>query len=152
MSNWHACPMRIHLCAEVIFLFWFVFTWGFPLDSAAIDNVTTRLWRPLSQANRLKSAVVRVSDLKEESVLMLNEYWHTGVAVFLFYFIITIRAVLQDDVIKWKHFPRFTGPLWGEFTGYRLIPVTKASDAEFWYFRWSAPWINCWVNNREASD
>ena len=57
----------------------------------------------------------------------------------------------HDDVIKWKHFP-LTGPLCGEFTGHRWIPLTKASDAELWCFRWSAPWINSWVNNREAGD
>ena len=47
---------------------------------------------------------------------------------------------------------RVTGPLCGEFTGYRGIPGTKASDAELWCFLWSAPWINSWVNNREAGD
>ena len=34
---------------------------------------------------------------------------------------------------------RVTGPLWGESTGHRLIPLTKASDAELWCFLWSAP-------------
>ena len=34
---------------------------------------------------------------------------------------------------------RVTGPLWGEFTGHRWIPLTKASDAELWRFLWSAP-------------
>ena len=34
---------------------------------------------------------------------------------------------------------RVTGPLWGEFTGHRWIPLTKASDAELWCFPWSAP-------------
>ena len=29
---------------------------------------------------------------------------------------------------------RVTGPLCGEFTGYRWIPLTKASDADRWYF------------------
>ena len=43
-----------------------------------------------------------------------------------------------DDVIKRKHF-RVTGHLWGEFPGDRRIPLTKASDADLWYFRWSAP-------------
>ena len=47
---------------------------------------------------------------------------------------------------------RVTGPLCGEFTGHRWIPLTKASDAELWCFLWSAPWINGWVNNREAGD
>ena len=34
----------------------------------------------------------------------------------------------------------------------RLIPRTKASDAELWCFIISAHWINGWVNNREAGD
>ena len=31
-----------------------------------------------------------------------------------------------------------TGPLCGEFTGHRWIPLTRASDAELWCFLWSA--------------
>ena len=31
---------------------------------------------------------------------------------------------------------RVTGHLCGEFTGHRWIPLTKASDAELWCFRW----------------
>ena len=34
---------------------------------------------------------------------------------------------------------RVTGPLCGEFTGHRCIPLTKASDAEVWCFLWYAP-------------
>ena len=34
---------------------------------------------------------------------------------------------------------------------YRWIPCTKARDAKKWCFLWSV-WINCWVNNRKASD
>ena len=43
---------------------------------------------------------------------------------------------------------RVAGPLCGEFTGRRWNPLTNANDVEFWYFLWSAPW----VNNREAGD
>ena len=35
--------------------------------------------------------------------------------------------------------PLVTGPLWGESTGHRWIPLTKASDAELWCFLWSVP-------------
>ena len=45
----------------------------------------------------------------------------------------------HDNVIKWKHVPRVTGPLCGKFTGYRWIPLTKASDAKLWCFLWSVP-------------
>ena len=34
---------------------------------------------------------------------------------------------------------RVTGPLYGEYTGHRWIPLTKASDAEFWCFLSSVP-------------
>ena len=40
----------------------------------------------------------------------------------------------HDDVIKCKHFPRYTGALWGVSTGYLWIPFTKASDADLWCF------------------
>ena len=47
---------------------------------------------------------------------------------------------------------RATGPLCGKFTSHRWIPLTKASDAELWCFLWYSPWMNGWVNNREAGD
>ena len=34
---------------------------------------------------------------------------------------------------------RVTGRLWGEFTGVRRIPLTKASDAELWWLFLSEP-------------
>ena len=34
---------------------------------------------------------------------------------------------------------RVTGPLRGESTGHRWIPLTKASDTEIWYFLWFVP-------------
>ena len=37
------------------------------------------------------------------------------------------------------NFFRFTGPLCGEFTGHRWIPLTKASEVELWCFLWSVP-------------
>ena len=33
---------------------------------------------------------------------------------------------------------RITDPLWGESTGQRRIPLTKATDAYLWCFLWSA--------------
>ena len=40
-----------------------------------------------------------------------------------------IELKSHDDVIKWKHFPRYW-PFVREFTGPRWIPRTQASDAE----------------------
>ena len=47
---------------------------------------------------------------------------------------------------------RGTGPLCGEFTGHRWIPMTKANDTEIWCFLWCAPEINGWINKRETGD
>ena len=44
----------------------------------------------------------------------------------------------HDDIIKWKQFLHHW-PLWGEFTGQRWIPLTKASDVELWWFLLSGP-------------
>ena len=86
----------------------------------------------------------------------------------------------HDEGIKWKHFPRYWPSVWGihrwtmnsphkgQWRGALLdmcmnkwlskqsrrwwVGLTKASDAGLWYFLWSAPWINGWVDNREAGD
>ena len=47
---------------------------------------------------------------------------------------------------------RDTGPLLGESTGYRWIPLTKASDADLWGFLWSLTRTSGWTNNRDAAD
>ena len=48
------------------------------------------------------------------------------------------RGGIHDDVIKWKHFPRYRS-LCAEFIDHLWIPRTKASDAELWRFLWSEP-------------
>ena len=34
---------------------------------------------------------------------------------------------------------RVIGPLWRESIGHRWISLTKANEAELWYFLWSEP-------------
>ena len=63
----------------------------------------------------------------------------------------SIGNFIHDDVIKWKHFPRYWPFVRGIHRS-RWIPRTKASDVEVWYFLWSVPEYNGWVNNREAGD
>ena len=46
---------------------------------------------------------------------------------------------------------RVTGSFWGESTGHRWIPLTKASDAELRCF-FICAWTNGWANNRDAGD
>ena len=53
----------------------------------------------------------------------------------------------HDDVINWKHFPRY----WPFARGIHRVPRTKASDAELYVF-FDLRRINRLVNNGEAGE
>ena len=57
----------------------------------------------------------------------------------------------HDDVIKWKHFPRY----WPFVRGIHRSPVNSAHKDQWrgtLMFSLTCVWINDWVNNREAGD
>ena len=57
----------------------------------------------------------------------------------------------NDDVIKWKHFPRY----WPLVRGIRRSPVDSPHKGQWrgaLMFSLICVWINGWVNNREAGD
>ena len=57
----------------------------------------------------------------------------------------------HDDVIKWKHFPRY----WPSVRGIHRVPVNSPHKGQWrgaLMFSLICVWINGWVNNREAGD
>ena len=57
----------------------------------------------------------------------------------------------HDDVIKWKHFPRY----WPFVRGIHRSPVNSPHKGQWrggLIFSLICVWINGWVNNREAGD
>ena len=57
----------------------------------------------------------------------------------------------HDDVIKWKHFPRY----WPFVRGIQRSPVNSPPKGQWrgaLMFSFISVWINGWVNNREAGD
>ena len=59
--------------------------------------------------------------------------------------------VYHDDVIKWKHFPRY----WPFVHGIHRCPVNSLHKGQWrgaLMFSLICVWINGWVNNREAGD
>ena len=57
----------------------------------------------------------------------------------------------HDDVIKWKHFPRY----WPPVLRIHRSPVNSPHTAQFHdvsMFSFICAWINTWVNNRKAGD
>ena len=61
------------------------------------------------------------------------------------------RISVHDDVIKWKHFPRY----WPFVRGIHRSPVNSPHKGQWrgaLMFSLICVWINDWVNNREAGD
>ena len=60
-----------------------------------------------------------------------------------------INSFCHDDVIKWKHFPRYWPFVWG----IHRPPVDSPHKGQ-WALMFSliCAWINGWVNNGEAGD
>ena len=77
--------------------------------------------------------------------LVMQEAW-ASLAMVLTWF-----SRNHDDVIKWKHFPRY----WPYVRGIHRSPVNsphKGQWREALMFSLICAWINGWVNNREAGD
>ena len=71
------------------------------------------------------------------------------------YHVIRVMSHLQpsvhDDVMKWKHFPRF----WPFVRGIHRSPVNSHHKGQWrgaLMCSLICAWINAWVNNREAGD
>ena len=61
------------------------------------------------------------------------------------------RHFTYDDVIKWKHFPRY----WPFVPGIHRSPVNSPHKGQWrgaLMFNLVCVWINGWVNNRETGD
>ena len=69
-------------------------------------------------------------DISGSQALMLGKNRHVQIGCRHSVFMMTLSNV---------NIFRVTGPLCGEFTGHRWIPLTKASYAELWCFLRSAP-------------
>ena len=77
-------------------------------------------------------------------------------ALFAFGYIVFLGGFLlfltyHDDVIKWKHFPRY----WPFVRGIHRSPVNSPHKGQWrgaLMFSLICAWINAWVNNREAGD
>ena len=80
-----------------------------------------------------------------------NGLVHCGNASICLIVLIIVTLWDHDDVIKWTYFPRY----WPFVRGIHRSPVNSPHKGQWrgaLMFLWSAPWINGWVNNREAGD
>ena len=64
---------------------------------------------------------------------------------------VNLHSLKHDDVIKWKHLPRY----WPFVRGIHQSPVNSTLKSQWCgtlRFSLFSAWINGWVNNREAGD
>ena len=107
----------------------------------------------------------RASNAKDVSILWRHHaYWNLKMVIFLitiyhFYFLPDnpahwrrwILPAFHDDVIKWKHFPRY----WPFVRGIHRSPVNSPHKGQWrgaLMFSLTCVWINAWVNNGESGD
>ena len=98
---------------------------------------------------------IRLS-IKNASEIPSAIYWHQRVPLLVETVAVSKRfyqLVLSahDDVIKWKHFPRY----WPIVRGIHRSPVNSPHKGQWrgaLMFSLICAWINGWVSNREAGD
>ena len=98
-----------------------------------VCNMRTQRKKQNFQRHFVKYIFLKVSHFRE---------WVGGVVVL---------GQFHDDVIKWKHFPRY----WPFVRGIRRSPVSATLKGQWrgaLVFSLIYVWINGWVNNREAGD
>ena len=124
LTTCHSCPMQQPLSTEVIrYMYW-----------QAVVLKVSNLHKSHTHAhiNHWKMRVVMMPTLSSLVALQVGIMITCSVGI-----IFRCRQWWKlDDIIKWKHFRCVTGHLCGDFTRYRWIPRTKASDAKLWCFLW----------------
>ena len=76
------------------------------------------------------------------SVDIIGRFWSNNSGLF---------CVFHDDVVKWKHFPRY----WPFVRGIHRSPVNSPHKRQWrgaLVFSVICVWINAWANNRKAGD
>ena len=96
----------------------------------------------LSRPQCVKSkSMISFSSLCYITCRIWSVCWHTALPRHVFMALLVLRFVVLCVMMTSSNgnIFRVTGPLWGESTGDRWIPLTKASNAELWCLRWSVP-------------
>ena len=106
--------------------------------------------KPRNFKNR-PSGIAGSSDNK---ILRFSFPWHICLLQLIHafcYLVVSYSNEIHDDVIKWKHFPRY----WPFVRGIHRSPVNSPHKGQWrgtLMFSLICVWINDWVNNRKTGD
>ena len=110
---------------------------SFQMSCRAMPN----LWKVKNEA-KVGPMSYFLFDMRQQ-----RSYFSTTVLFFGY----IVYSFNHDDVIKWKHFPRY----WPFVRGIHRSPVNSPHKGQWrgaLMFSLICAWINGWVNNREAGD
>ena len=113
-------------------------------------KMSPAIWRPFCSDPNVLSQ--EVSPEKNDHWLGL---WKIKPTSFYYFLYRTPGTHAANRIPWWCHkmetFSALLAFVWGIHRSW-WIPLTKSSDRELWCFLCFSPWINGWVNNREAGD
>ena len=126
---------------------------GHRLKNRRLESNLSNITRPVAAIKSLRFALFQWRLLHFDEYFKIAEvccYWPNWQYVR----ISSVMAYLNqcadhDDVIKWKHFPRY----WPFVRGIHRSPVNSTHKGRWrgaLIFSLICVWINGWVNNREA--
>ena len=124
-------------------------TWQLPQP---VGDAT--LWNSseFSGKQKVKASRCTGSRQREASKFCFQYTWTTGWTVHgPVKWDALLLIFIHDDIIKWKHFPRY----WPFVRGIQRSPVSSPHTGQWrgaLMFSLICAWINAWVNNREAGD
>ena len=129
----YRCYVVIKIMAKVLLRYYITKQMRFPGldllqgDSSPPHNVATwQLWHTQTGYTNLfdimLSLLINIQEMEHHHLLEAGQPWNWQLDV-------CEAKRLHDDVIKWKHFPRYW-PFVRGIHRFRWIPYTKASDAE----------------------
>ena len=100
-----------------------------------------------------ETAVTPLLSYWNYSLVLSPQYHSDYMIIYHHYYFFYHMAITpsHDDVIKWKHFPRY----WPFVRGIHRSPVNSPHKGHWrgaLIFSLICVWINGWVNNREAGD
>ena len=150
-TRWRRNPIYCELCLLLSLSTYYAFyRWQGPMDSYRLAcGINEYSWYSPPDCD-FKTHLDIITDPENSEDPNPNDY-DTIVYVPVLDSSIQVHEVSHDDVIKCKHF-RVTGPLCGEFTGHRWIPLHKGHWRGVLMSSLICVWTNGWVNYRDAGD
>ena len=140
--------VKFSYCSE----FWQTLRQCYCRDTCHISDWSDN-YKPISRSFKISRDLLvrRLTAQWRETPVGYTIFWRHYVNITAVDALLTSHWIAHDDVIKWKHFPRY----WPFVRGFHRSPVNSPHKGLWrWVLRFSSicAWINGCVNNRGAGD